>query len=136
MIVLFPFEKEFYYHHGINVECVGHPLLDIVKSTAQKTEFLSRYGFSDKNPTIALLPGSRRSEIRHILPVMEKSARLINRKMGNAQFLVAKSPHLPAQLYEQILKNAPFPYKVIEGKTYDVLGASDFALVCSGTATL
>ncbi len=136
MVVLFPFEKEFYRRQGINVECVGHPLLDIVKPTALKSEFLSRYGFSEKNPTIALLPGSRRSEIKHILPVMEKTARLLAQKSSGAQFLIAKSPQLNLETYEHILKNAPFNYKVVDGKTYDVLAASDFALVCSGTATL
>lgn len=136
MIVLFPFEKEFYRRHGINVEYVGHPLLDIVKPGAPRSEFLSRFGFSDKKLTIALLPGSRKSEIKNLLPVMRKTAALINQKASGTQFLIVKSPHLTLPLYEEALRNAHFNFKIIDGKTYDCLNASDFALVCSGTATL
>lgn len=136
MIVLFPFEKEFYRRHGINVECVGHPLLDTVKATAPKHEFLSRFGFSDKKLTIALLPGSRRSEIKNCLPVMRDTAILIDRTLGGVQFLIAKSTQVSLDLYDQLMRGAGIQHKIVEGKTYDCLGAADFALVCSGTATL
>ncbi len=137
MVVLFAFEKEFYRRHGINVDyAAGHPLLDTVKPGSEKKEFLSRFGLSDKTITIALLPGSRISEISRILPVMVKTARIIARKLNQVQFLIAKPNQAGGQIYDKIIAGSHLNYKIVEGKTYDCINASDFALVCSGTATL
>ncbi|MDO8662159.1 MAG: hypothetical protein Q7K98_02910 [Candidatus Omnitrophota bacterium] len=163
MIVLFEFEKGFYKKHGINADCVGHPLLDIVKPCIDKEELRAKLNFSPEKTTIALLPGSRKQEISKILPVMLKVAALINKKI-NAQFLIAKAPQADWKIYDRIInrshceegearrsnhKNeiASLPsvarndtscnfLKILDGKTYDALNIADFALVCSGTATL
>ncbi len=135
MIVLFKFEEEFYKKYGISVDFVGHPLLDIVKPAIQKNEFLDRLKLSKDIPAIALLPGSRKQEIKNILPIMLESAKLIKEKMG-AQFVIAKSPSVDWEVYNRIINRFGLEVKIAEGKTYDCLNIADFALVCSGTATL
>ena len=135
IIVLFKFEEEFYKKCGIQAEFSGHPLLDIVKPTMQKKELLNNLKFSESKSTIALLPGSRKQEILKILPVMLKAAGLITKKI-EAQFVIAKSPNVDWDIYNRIIKNFSLDLKIVEGKTYDCLNISDFALVASGTATL
>ncbi|MFA6218051.1 MAG: lipid-A-disaccharide synthase [Candidatus Omnitrophota bacterium] len=136
MIVIFKFEEAFYKKHGINADFVGHPLLDIVKPLVTKKEFLHQFHLSGSKTTIALLPGSRKTEIKKILPVMIKTARAIKKRIENSQFIIAKSPHVESHIYERIITDAGIKVTVIEGKTYDCLNSADFALVCSGTATL
>lgn len=135
MIVIFKFEEEFYKKFGIKADFVGHPLLDIVAPSMKRKEFLDSLGFSESETTIALLPGSRRQEIENILPVMLKSSKLIAKQI-NSQFVIAKPPGLNRDMYERIIGECGLKLKIAEAKTYDCLGASDFALVASGTATL
>jgi len=136
MIVLFKFEEEFYRRHAVSVDFVGSPLLDIVKPSLSKKEFCDRSELADSKITIALLPGSRKAEIKNILPVMLKSAQIIQDKIKNAQFIIAKSPQVELDLYNGMLKKFRLESRIAEGRTYDCLNACDFALVCSGTATL
>jgi len=136
MIVLFKFEEEFYKRRGIDAAFIGHPLLDIVGPTTDEKEFLNKFGLSESKTTIALLPGSRKQEIKNILPIMLKSSLLIQQKIKDAQFLLAKSPQVDMDIYNQIISRANIDLKIIEGKTYDCLNIADFCLVASGTATL
>ncbi|MEK6727800.1 MAG: lipid-A-disaccharide synthase [Candidatus Omnitrophota bacterium] len=135
IIVLFRFEEEFYKRQGIDVDFTGHPLLDIVKPTMDKKELLSGLKFLESKTTIALLPGSRKQEIIKILPVMLKTAQIIGKRI-DAQFVIAKSPNVGWDIYNRIIKKFSLDLKVVEGKTYDCLNISAFALVASGTATL
>jgi len=135
MIVFFKFEEELYRKEKIEVDFVGHPLLEIVKSSIPKEEFLKKLGFSPIKNTIALLPGSRAQEIKNILPIMLKVASYINKEIPS-QFLIVKSLQIEEKMYTEKIKDLNLEIKVVEGKNYDCLGASDFALVCSGTATL
>ncbi len=136
MIVLFKFEEEFYKEHGIDVDFAGHPLLDIVRPTIVKREFLNKYQLCEDKTTIALLPGSRKAEIKNILPLMLKTAILIKKKIGDIQFIVAKSSQVDWDIYNRIICKFCLDLKVVEDKTYDCLEAADFCLVASGTATL
>src|SRR6187399_2180804 len=70
MLVIFPFEKEIYEKAGVDVEFVGHPLIDTVKATKTKDEFCRAHNLDPKRPILALLPGSRKKEIRYILPTL------------------------------------------------------------------
>jgi lipid-A-disaccharide synthase len=136
MLVLFKFEQEFYRRFGIDAEFVGHPLLDIVKPTTGRKEFLTELGFSRLKTTIALLPGSRKQEIEHILPVMLKTSLLITEHLPDAQFVIAKPPQVDLNIYSRIMDNLKLNLRIVEGKTYDCIEAADFCLVASGTATL
>lgn len=136
MIVLFKFEKEFYKNYGLDVDLVGHPLLDIVKPSMDKKEFLATFGLSENKTIIALLPGSRKQEIKNILPAMLGAAKIISQKIPSIQFVIAKVPQADMNIYKEIFNNANLNLKIIEGKTYDCLNAANFSLVASGTATL
>ncbi|MEI6831923.1 MAG: lipid-A-disaccharide synthase [Candidatus Omnitrophota bacterium] len=136
MIVLFKFEEEFYKERQIQAQYAGHPLIDIVKPTMSKQELINNFRFSTDKKIIALLPGSRKREVKLILPLMLKAAQLINKKISDTQFVIAKSPALDTQIYTQVLKRFNLDLKIIDGKTYDCLEIADASLVCSGTATL
>ncbi len=149
LIVIFKFERDFYKRFGVEAEFVGHPLLDIVKPAAPRESVIKEFGLSKSDPIFALLPGSRVSEIRYILPIMLETARLIKEKIPGAQFIISKPLILDSVLYQDILRgrfalsarNGLFgsfnsEIKIIEGRQYDCLEAADFVLVASGTATL
>jgi lipid-A-disaccharide synthase len=136
MIVLFKFEQDFYRSHGIDVDFAGHPLLDIVRPSMEKEGFLAKFNLSKSKTTIALLPGSRQSEIENVLPVMLGAAKIIAAKINNIQFLIAKSRQVEWSIYKRLTLNFNYDLRIIEGMTYDCLNAADFCLVCSGTATL
>jgi lipid-A-disaccharide synthase len=136
MIVFFKFEEDFYRRRGVAVDFVGHPLLEAVKPSMAKKEFLLSLKFSDTKTTLALLPGSRRREIEEILPVMLQTAVLLNKNMGNLQFVIAKSPAVDWQIYNRKTSGVDLDLKVVEGKAYDCLNVAEFSLVASGTATL
>lgn len=136
MIVFFPFEVDFYKKHGFEVDFVGHPLLESVKPTLDRKTFLHNIGLDPHKTTIALLPGSRKSEITHILPVMLDAANLIKKQIPSAQFIIAQAPNLDEYVYDDILRNKGMNILMEKGRAYDCINASDLTLVASGTATL
>lgn len=136
MLVFFKFEEEFYKKNGVAADFVGHPLLDIVKPIMEKTAFLAKFGLLPSKTTIALLPGSRKSEIDYILPVMLEASKLIAKDIPGCQFVIAKSPQVNLDIYNRKLRGFNLNIKIIEGNTYDCVNSADFCLVCSGTATL
>jgi lipid-A-disaccharide synthase len=136
MIVLFKFEEEFYKKHSVQASCVGHPLIDVAAPTLKKEDFLESYRVSASKKIIALLPGSRKQEVKLILPLMLKAAQLINQTIPETQFVIAKSPNLDVQTYKNICQDSDLDLKIINGKTYDCLNTAQASLVCSGTATL
>jgi len=137
MIVILKFEEEFYQNFRIDAAFVGHPLLDIVKPAMEKKVFMDEFKLSESKTTIALLPGSRRSEIENILPIMLKTSVFLQNSIKEIQFVIAKAPGVDWDIYNSKIKDFKnIDLKVIEGKTYDCLGLADFCLVASGTATL
>lgn len=136
VVVFFKFEEELYKRHGIDAAFVGHPLLDTVKPAHDKAWVFNKYGLSAGKKTIALLPGSRRSEIGSILPAMVKGCGIIDGRLDGAQFILSKHPSLPMELYRKAIDGSGLRIAVAEGDTYDVVAASDFAIAASGTVTL
>lgn len=135
MVVIFPFEVTFYRDAGVPVDFVGHPLVDVVKAMMGRAEFAARRGLDAKRPIVALLPGSRRSEIRQNYPrIMAACTRLAN--VPGIQFVHAAAPGLSTEFFAQNAGNARVEVKRVEGATYDVLVAADCAIVASGTATV
>ncbi|WP_250433104.1 lipid-A-disaccharide synthase [Hanstruepera flava] len=132
MYVILPFEKDFYEKkHNYPVEFVGHPLIDAIANREQVDEFSFRaeHGLSDK-PIIALLPGSRKQEIKKMLSVMLS----IVDHYREYQFVIAGAPSQEYDFYKQFIKTTNVHF--ISNKTYDLLSVSTAALVTSGTATL
>ncbi|MCF6181016.1 lipid-A-disaccharide synthase [Lutibacter sp.] len=132
MFVILPFEKEFYEQkHHFPVKFVGHPLIDAIANRIQVDEnaFRKEHRLS-KKPIIALLPGSRKQEIKKMLSVMLKMAS----KFTDYQFIIAGAPSQHYEFYKPFIKRKNV--KFISNKTYDLLSISYAAIVTSGTATL
>ena len=132
VLVIFPFEASVYERAGVPVQFVGHPLVDLARAEKPRTPFLGGLGLRPDAPTVALLPGSRPNELQRIATTMVESAAIIRARVSGVQFVVARAPNLPDLLF------APFPSDVaiVEGKTDDVLAASDVVITASGTATV
>lgn len=130
MLVILPFEKDFYRKFSFDVEFVGHPLLDAIDNYKESESSLRSEFQLDERPVIALLPGSRKQEIGVMLPLMLNVAK----HFPDKQFIVAGAPSLPATYYENFLKGTGI--KIINNNTYNLLSIAEAALVTSGTATL
>lgn len=132
MYVILPFEEEFYRKHGMEVEFVGHPLLDAIAGTPlpDPEKFRLDAGLDAKKPIVALLPGSRKQEVEKMLSLMLKMIP----EFPQYQFVVAGAPSLDDHFYRMLLKSSEVHY--ISNKTYELLSISYAALVTSGTATL
>lgn len=135
VLVIFPFEEPLYRQAGIPVEFVGHPLLDLARATEPRDRFLSSLGLAPTAPTIGLLPGSRPNEVRRILPWLLRAIPLIRRQVPAAQFVIARAPNLAEDLFESVTGSVP-ALTTVEGRTDDVLAASDVVVTASGTATI
>lgn len=130
LFIIFPFEKEFYKKHNYKVEYVGNPVLDAIDtSPGNRDEFIKKYELEDKK-IIALLPGSRKQEIKHNFPLMLRIAE----SYPNFQFVVAAAASLEKTIFEKYMKAKKV--KLIYNDTYTILKHSEAALVTSGTATL
>ena len=144
---IFPFEAKFYRNAGANAEFVGHPLVDFAQTplstqTAREHLELSETADDENTPVIGLMPGSRRSEIQHILPVMLRAAANIAQVYPNAQWILPLAPGISHELIakcqqEQNQSGIQIPcIKIVEDATYAAMQASTLLLVTSGTATL
>ncbi len=139
LIVFFQFERELYEREQVPVTWVGHPLVDLAKPSRARgdlrTEFLPA---SPRAKLISLLPGSRESEVKRMLPEMLAVAALIHQKSPDVRFILSQSPTLPVSLYQSIVAQCKptFMLSAIRNRSFDLLHASDFAMVSSGTATL
>lgn len=128
MYVILPFEKPWYANYGMDVDFVGHPLLDAIEQEGRSP--LTALPGDDGRPVVALLPGSRRQEIARMLPLMVA----ISRRFPQHRFVLAAAPAVPDEVYAQGIGDAPIT--VVKDRTYDVLRSARAALVTSGTATL
>lgn len=134
MLVIFPFEEAIYRKAGVPVQFVGHPLVDLARTTEPRDVVLRQAGLDPDAPVVAVLPGSRASELRRILPTLADAARLILARVPDAQFLVARAPYLDDRLFEPA-RHVP-RLAIVEGRTDAVLAAADLVLTASGTATV
>jgi lipid-A-disaccharide synthase len=132
MLVILPFEKDFYHAYQYEVDFVGHPLLDVVNRPpvyADEAMFRAANKLDDR-PVIALLPGSRMQEIKRMLPLMAPMAA----KFADYQLVIAGAPSVDPQFYRNITGDKGL--SIIFGQTHELLRHSHAALVTSGTATL
>ncbi|OGP77181.1 MAG: lipid-A-disaccharide synthase [Deltaproteobacteria bacterium RBG_16_49_23] len=136
MVVLFPFEVPLYQAAGVDVEWVGHPLLDIVKPSLPREEAIERFGLDPERKTIGLLPGSRKEEVMRLLPPLLDSTVLLRREMPELQFIIPLAPGISESTLSPWMRNASIPIKMIKGFAYDVMNLSDLIITASGTATL
>jgi lipid-A-disaccharide synthase len=135
VLSIFPFEERLYRSHGVPVQFVGHPLVDLARARAPRDVFLRGLGLDPAAPTIAVLPGSRLNEVGAILPGLAAAARLIRERVPRAQFVLARAPHLPDTVFEPA-RMPGTPVAVIEDDADTALASADLALTASGTATV
>lgn len=133
---IYPFAAQVYQEAGANVEFVGNPLVDIVQPTLSPQEGEAFIGKRPGHPVVLLLPGSRVKEITGVLPVMLQALPKIREKRPEVDFVLQKAPSIERELLRSILASSAVPVKVVEGRGYDVMAASDAALATSGTVTL
>ncbi|MDB5206886.1 MAG: lipid-A-disaccharide synthase [Flavisolibacter sp.] len=147
MLVILPFEKDFYKRWEYKVEYIGHPLVQVVEEavqhkndqplfcydTASGNEIsVSADNFSSQKKLIALLPGSRKQEITIKLPLMLEASK----KFSDYQFVIAQAPGQNLDFYKEIVAGYPEVLIALQGQTYSLLTRAAAALVTSGTATL
>jgi lipid-A-disaccharide synthase len=148
LVVIFPFEADFYRAQGVTVDYVGHPFRETLPPLTDRRTFLLGHNLDPEALTIALLPGSRAGEIERHLPAMLKAASLIHRSIPQTQFILPLASTAPEGLVQSIIagedsvgagfKPAPtaLRLKIITGQAYQALGAAHAAVVASGTATV
>ena len=128
LYVILPFEKQYYKQkHNLDVHYVGHPLVEIISNERKNTDLFT---LKLTKPVIALLPGSRKQEIKKMIPVFKS---VIN-QFSNYEFIIAGVSNIRKEWYDKFLKDDKI--KIVYDKTYNILKRSTAAIVTSGTATL
>lgn len=136
LLCIFPFEEEWFRSRGVDVEHVGHPLVDSVRATLSRAGFLRSHGLAADRPLVCLLPGSRHQEIDRHLPAMLEAAATIAAR-SRVQFVLVEAPTLDAERVRRLLPAAgQLPLTVLRESPYNALAAADLAVVSSGTATV
>lgn len=137
MAVLFPFEEKFYHDAGVPCTFVGHPLVDEVKPTRSADESLQRYGLTSDKPIVGLFPGSRKSEVARVLPILLESARELRKSKPDVQFVLPKASTVGDDNIAPLLARFPdLNVKDVRDKSYNVMQVCDAIMTASGTATL
>lgn len=135
MLCILPFEEEFYRQHGVRARFVGSPVVEQVPKPDSARAFRTLLGLADR-PTLALLPGSRMSEIRRILPVMVESAKQLLAERADLQVVVPVAPTIDRLEITSRFEGSGVTPVIVDGRAPEVVGASDAAIVASGTAAL
>lgn len=134
MLVILPFEAGFYRDEGVPVEFTGHPLVDLVRPSIDADEFRRRHSIERGERVVGLFPGSRRHEVEQLLPAMAETVERLKREGYPVRPLIGAVPALDDDFYGGLLSEREIV--LIRDGSYDLLQASDFALVASGTMTV
>jgi lipid-A-disaccharide synthase len=134
MLVILPFEKDFYAKHAFEVSYVGHPLIEIIEGyriNQNLPALREKLGSANDRKIVALLPGSRKQEIEKKLPVMLQAAESLGRDIT---YIIGQAPGITDDFIQQFIKGQDV--RTIKNDTYGLLSVADAAIVTSGTATL
>lgn len=136
MLCILPFEEDFYAREGVPAKYVGSPVLEQMPPLAPREAFRARLGLDPGRPTLALLPGSRMSEIRRILPAMAGTAARLRARRPGLQVVVPVAPGIPREEILGRFEGSGVTPVLVDGQAPEAVGASDAAVVASGTAAL
>jgi len=136
MLVLFPFEEPLYREAGVDVAFVGHPLLDALADVPSRERCREAFGLRGTAEVIGLLPGSRQAELSRHLPLLLGAARRIRAARPEAEILLGLAASLDRATVERVVSAAGCPVRLLQGRTHELIRASDLVLAVSGTVTL
>jgi lipid-A-disaccharide synthase len=137
VLCIFPFEPQLLARHGIASTYVGHPLASVIPMASDQAAARRALGLPQQAKVVALLPGSRASEIESLLPRFLKAAAILEQRRGDTWFVIPAVPALQARISE-LARSGPAPrhLNIVTGQSHAALAACDVTLVASGTATL
>ncbi|MFH0984467.1 MAG: lipid-A-disaccharide synthase [Candidatus Omnitrophota bacterium] len=136
MLVILPFEKDFYEKEGVAVKFVGHPLLDAIPELPAAATLRAGIGITPNQKAIGLFSGSREKEVKRILPIMLRAAVHLQKEFPEAVFFISKSSNVRPEVYDALLQGQSLVTQCPAVPFYELVKAMDFAYVASGTATL
>src|SRR5450830_391453 len=137
VLCIFPFEPALLAHHGIAATYVGHPLANVIPMAADRSAARFKLGLTEDDQVVAILPGSRKSEIKHLAYTFFQAAALMQRARPAIKFIVPAIPALKADIEKAACASSlKSNLQIIEGQSHTVLAACDVTLIASGTATL
>lgn len=137
VLCIFPFEPALYATHGVAATYVGHPLADAIPIEVPRQASRQALNLGEADTVVALLPGSRRSEIQYIAPTVLEAAALMKRRRPALRFVLPVAPGLRPLIEPLLPRHAPgVGVQLTEGQSHQALAACDVTLIASGTATL
>ena len=120
MAVIIPFEEEMYRQQGVDAEFVGHPLLEVISTKLDKSDFFRQNNLNMANKTIGLLPGSRTLEVKRLLPTMAEAAHSLSEEFPDLQVLISQTASVPPAIYDEILKKYG-KFHLQKDQTYEIM---------------
>jgi len=136
MAVIFDFETKFYEDFNVPVRFVGHPLTDEIPETYNKIEVINRLGLNSDNKILGLFPGSRKSEIKNLLPVLIESARRLYKQDDSLQFVIPLASTITKDDIDPYISDIGFPVTLIDNNSTETIQACTAIITASGTVTL
>ena len=137
VLCLFPFEPELLRQHGVPASYVGHPLADAIPLAPPRAAARGALGLAEADAVVALLPGSRRSEIQYLAPTFLQTAARLHHERPSLKFVLPLAPGLRPLVEPLLMQHAPqVPVQLLDGQSHAALAACDLTLIASGTATL
>ena len=136
MLCLLPFEVDIYREAGIDAVCVGHPLVDDLQQLPAAEALRAAMGLPSNKTVLAVLPGSREGEVRHLMPVFAEAMQLLQARHNDLHFVIPAANAERYQQIESVLQSTTLPVSLIRGQGREVMRCSDAIMIASGTATL
>ena len=131
---IFPFEKEMYEKYGIKTVYCGHPLVTQLPEKADKNAFFEKHNLDTNKKLVSIFPGSRIFELKNLMSVFIKAAKILKKNHPDLQFVFSQAPNLKDEDYNKYFKNTDF--KLIKGENHALLSSSDALILASGTVAL
>jgi len=135
VLCIFPFEVDLYKSYGIDVHYCGHPLVKQLPQKADRDEFFEKHGLDKTKKLVSVFPGSRTFELKYLMKLFIKSAKKLQEKHSDLQFVISHAPNLSDEVYNKYLKDDK-SFKVIKGENQALLSISDALILASGTVAL
>lgn len=134
VLCIFPFEQDLYKSEGIDVHYCGHPLVAQLPAPADRNEFFAKHNLDVNKKLVSIFPGSRAFELKTLMDLFIKSAKLLKTLHPDVQFVISHAPNLSDKVFERYLQETDF--KVIKGENHAMLSVSDALILASGTVAL